>query len=434
MVKPTRRTSPSPNGSKFGGSGTIAMVTARVARSSRAKKAPDATAATESEATRPKRFRAAQRKTPFAPTTSRGKPTRRATDLERNRTTSWAPRNSLASCSNAIPAITRTPRMRRRLGSALSNARSTTGLYAGPWRRSLRATSSDGAWATVPGARRRWTVSGRIRRVAWCSRPSNPAARSNPQKRVATATSRLLQEDEHMTIKSKLMILFSAGMLASTVAAHAQGAMAPDPNIAPSTSGEEAELPGTTANSPMLAAARIRTSARPPLTRRRKSSLAFSTRVSPPQATRRKRSSSRSCLPPAVLLFGTAGVRSRPQARYPASYSFRLRQGDGAPGGSRTPGPRLRRCPLPRRRQARHPTPYGEKGKGGEGSAPRPREHAADDAAHARPGRRAARRLPRDGLPPGRPRRAPRNTRGQRAPHRERGPGRVHSALSGSGQ
>src|SRR5713101_6360133 len=463
MVKPTRRTSPSPNGSKFGGSGTIAMVTARVARSSRAKKAPDATAATESEATRPKRFRAAQRKTPFAPTTSRGKPTRRATDLEGNRTTSWAPRNSLASCSNAIPAITRTPRMRRRLGSALSNARSTTGLYAGPWRRSLRATSSDGAWATVPGARRRWTVSGRIRRVAWCSRPSNPAARSNPQKRVATATSRLLQEDEHMTIKSKLMILFSAGMLASTVAAHAQGAMAPDPNIAPSTSGEEAELPGTTANSPMLAAARIRTSPRPPaarrrssrarsrtapssrlprtrtwdrppLTRRRKSSLAFSTRVSPPQATRRKRSSSRSCLPPAVLLFGTAGVRSRPQARYPASYSFRLRQGDGAPGGSRTPGPRLRRCPLPRRRQARHPTPYGEKGKGGEGSAPRPREHAADDAAHARPGRRAARRLPRDGLPPGRPRRAPRNTRGQRAPHRERGPGRVHSALSGSGQ
>src|SRR6266852_3827867 len=231
------------------------MVTARVARSSRAKKAPDATAATESEATRPKRFRAAQRKTPFAPTTSRGKPTRRATDLERNRTTSWAPRNSLASCSNAIPAITRTPRMRRRLGSALSNARSTTGLYAGPWRRSLRATSSDGAWATVPGARRRWTVSGRIRRVAWCSRPSNPAARSNPQKRVATATSRLLQEDEHMTIKSKLMILFSAGMLASTVAAHAQGAMAPDPNIAPSTSGEEAELPGTAANSPQLAAA-----------------------------------------------------------------------------------------------------------------------------------------------------------------------------------
>ena len=58
-----------------------------------------------------------------------------------------------------------------------------------------------------------------------------------------------------MTIKSKLMILFAAGMLASTVAAHAQGAMAPDPNIAPSTSGEEAELPGTTTNSPELAAA-----------------------------------------------------------------------------------------------------------------------------------------------------------------------------------
>ena len=58
-----------------------------------------------------------------------------------------------------------------------------------------------------------------------------------------------------MTIKSKLATLFAAGMLASAVAAHAQGAMAPDPNIAPSTSSEEAELPGTTANSPELAAA-----------------------------------------------------------------------------------------------------------------------------------------------------------------------------------
>jgi len=58
-----------------------------------------------------------------------------------------------------------------------------------------------------------------------------------------------------MTIKSKWTTLFAAGMLASAVAAHAQGAMAPDPNIAPSTSSEEAELPGTTANSPELAAA-----------------------------------------------------------------------------------------------------------------------------------------------------------------------------------
>ena len=58
-----------------------------------------------------------------------------------------------------------------------------------------------------------------------------------------------------MTIKSKLAILFAAGMLASTVAAHAQAAMAPDPNIAPSTTSEEAELPGTTANNPELAAA-----------------------------------------------------------------------------------------------------------------------------------------------------------------------------------
>ena len=58
-----------------------------------------------------------------------------------------------------------------------------------------------------------------------------------------------------MTIKNKLAILLTAGMLASTVAAHAQGAMAPDPNIAPSTSGEEAELRGAIPNSPQLAAA-----------------------------------------------------------------------------------------------------------------------------------------------------------------------------------
>jgi len=58
-----------------------------------------------------------------------------------------------------------------------------------------------------------------------------------------------------MTIKSKLVTLFAAGTLASAVAAHAQGAMAPDPNIGPSTTIEEAELPGTTANSPELATA-----------------------------------------------------------------------------------------------------------------------------------------------------------------------------------
>jgi hypothetical protein len=58
-----------------------------------------------------------------------------------------------------------------------------------------------------------------------------------------------------MSIKSKLATLFAAGTLASAVAAHAQGAMAPDPNIAPSTSSEEAELQDTTANSPELAAA-----------------------------------------------------------------------------------------------------------------------------------------------------------------------------------
>jgi hypothetical protein len=64
----------------------------------------------------------------------------------------------------------------------------------------------------------------------------------------------LLQEDEHMTIKIKLATLFAAGTL-SAVAAHAQGAMAPDPNVAPSTRSEEVELQGKTANSPELAAA-----------------------------------------------------------------------------------------------------------------------------------------------------------------------------------
>ena len=74
-----------------------------------------------------------------------------------------------------------------------------------------------------------------------------------------------------MTIKSKLATLFAAGMLASTVAAHAQGAMAPDPNIAPSTSGVEAEIPGTTANSPSSRLPRTRTWVHPPAAWRRSS-------------------------------------------------------------------------------------------------------------------------------------------------------------------
>ncbi len=56
-----------------------------------------------------------------------------------------------------------------------------------------------------------------------------------------------------MTIQSKLAQLIAAGVLASSVAAHAQTAAAPDPNIAPSTVEEESTLPGTAANVPQLA-------------------------------------------------------------------------------------------------------------------------------------------------------------------------------------
>ena len=55
-----------------------------------------------------------------------------------------------------------------------------------------------------------------------------------------------------MTIQSKLAPFIAAGMLLSSVAAHSQTAAAPDPNIAPSTVGEEAQLPATSANSPQL--------------------------------------------------------------------------------------------------------------------------------------------------------------------------------------
>jgi hypothetical protein len=57
-----------------------------------------------------------------------------------------------------------------------------------------------------------------------------------------------------MTIKSKLMTRFAASILVSALAAHAQNAMAPDPNLAPSTAGEEARLPPSAANSPEIAA------------------------------------------------------------------------------------------------------------------------------------------------------------------------------------
>jgi hypothetical protein len=57
-----------------------------------------------------------------------------------------------------------------------------------------------------------------------------------------------------MTIKNKVATLFAVGTFASAVAARAQGAMVPDPNLAPSTSAAEATLPGTPENRPELAA------------------------------------------------------------------------------------------------------------------------------------------------------------------------------------
>ena len=46
-----------------------------------------------------------------------------------------------------------------------------------------------------------------------------------------------------MTIKTRWMTLFAAGLLISSVAARAQGATAPDPNVAPSTGAVEVEIP-----------------------------------------------------------------------------------------------------------------------------------------------------------------------------------------------
>ena len=57
-----------------------------------------------------------------------------------------------------------------------------------------------------------------------------------------------------MTIKRTLTTLFAAGMLTAAIAAHAQYAAVPDPNLGPSTSAAEAELPGTPSNAPELAA------------------------------------------------------------------------------------------------------------------------------------------------------------------------------------
>jgi len=56
-----------------------------------------------------------------------------------------------------------------------------------------------------------------------------------------------------MTIQSRLVSFIATAVLVSSVAAHAQTAAAPDPNMAPSTVEEELTLPGTSANGPQLA-------------------------------------------------------------------------------------------------------------------------------------------------------------------------------------
>ena len=58
-----------------------------------------------------------------------------------------------------------------------------------------------------------------------------------------------------MTSKGRLVIGFAVSVLATTVAARAQNAMAPDPNLGPSTSIEESQIPGTSPGSPQLAMA-----------------------------------------------------------------------------------------------------------------------------------------------------------------------------------
>jgi len=55
-------------------------------------------------------------------------------------------------------------------------------------------------------------------------------------------------------MKTNLLTLVVAGILGSAVAAHAQ-AVAPDPNLAPTTSGEEARITPTSPDSPQLAVA-----------------------------------------------------------------------------------------------------------------------------------------------------------------------------------
>jgi len=56
-----------------------------------------------------------------------------------------------------------------------------------------------------------------------------------------------------MTIHSKLASFIAAGIFAASLAAHAQTATAPDPNIAPSTAEEDSTLPPSPPSDPQLA-------------------------------------------------------------------------------------------------------------------------------------------------------------------------------------
>src|SRR5438105_8391689 len=147
-MNPTRTTSHSPYGSDLARTVVRAKVAALVALSSPAKKIPAPTAPTNRGPRRPRNLFEDQRKRAKEQTMRRGNPTARAMVLESKRAASWVPRYSLASWSNATVAITRMPRIRCRLGSAVWSTPSTGQLYA------VRARTRH---AGLPGQRRRGT-------------------------------------------------------------------------------------------------------------------------------------------------------------------------------------------------------------------------------------------------------------------------------------
>src|SRR5438552_1585789 len=131
-MNPTRSTSHSPYGSDLARTVVSAKVAALVVLSRPAKKIPAPTAPTNRGPRRPRNLFEDQRKRANEQMMRRGNPTARAMDLESNRAASWVPRYSLASWSNATAAITRMPRIRCRLGSAVWSTPFTGRLYAGP--------------------------------------------------------------------------------------------------------------------------------------------------------------------------------------------------------------------------------------------------------------------------------------------------------------